>query len=224
MKAAAKSVVSRSRGERGVALFLLVLAVFLMSCAGTPHGRSKDEWAKARDVAEQYLRTKYGTAWRITEERSGVPFMFSIDVADAASVLVHDGAVFEQRGIAGLDRYLRGSRCVEQRLPTRDDMVVLLHFFDAFPPDPKPQGYFRKSDPNEAVRPRLDYLDDGRATLTLYYRMPDEPSDHEGDGEDDELVLRQWTLTMNPGQMPVWTSETRLWDKATKRFRVDHTN
>jgi hypothetical protein len=191
-----------------------------MSCAGGHHGRSKDEWAQAREVAEQYLRTKYGTAWKLTGERQGVPFMFSVEAGDEASVLVHDNAVFTQRGMAGLDRYIRGSRCVEQRLPSLHDMMVLVHFFDAYPPDPKPQGFFKESAPREAWRPHLEYLDGGRATLTLYYRIDnDDDNDHEGEGDDTEGHLRAWTLTMNPGQMPVWSSETRTWDREKEQFR-----
>ncbi|HEY5951331.1 MAG TPA: hypothetical protein VIV40_37820 [Kofleriaceae bacterium] len=216
-----RSIAFRSRGNRLVAL----LWVLLMACAGNPHLRSKDEWARAREVAERYLRDKYGTAWKITEERQAVPFMFDIDVVDAASVLVHDNAVFTQRGMAGFDRYLRGSRCVEQRLPSVEDMTVLLHFFDVYPPDSHPQGYFLLSTPQPAWRPHLEYLDGGRATLTLIYRIwDDDNTDDHGESSDTEGYLRAWTLTMDPGQMPVWRSETRVWNDEKERWVVHHTN
>lgn len=185
----------------------------------------KDDWARARLVAEQYLRDRHGTSWKITGQREGVPFMFQVEAGDEASVLVHDGAVFSQRGMAGFDRYLRGSRCVEQRLPSLHDMMVLLYVFGAYPPDPHPQGYFKESAPREAWRPHLDYLDDARATLTLYYRIVDDDgSNDHADGDEPAGYLRAWTLAMSPGQMPVWTSETRVWDRAKEHWRVDHTN
>jgi hypothetical protein len=196
-----------------------------MACAGNPHRRSKDDWARARDVAEQYLANKYGTSWKIKGERQGVPFMFSVEASEDASVLVHDNVVFTQRGIAGLDRYLRGSRCVEQQLPTLDDMMVLLFFFDAYPPDPKPRWYFTESAPHAAWRPQLQYLDGGRAQLTLIYRIAKEDDGNDGgDGDETERSLRAWTLRMDPGQMPVWTKESRIWDQVKEQWRVDHTN
>ena len=211
----------RSPGNRLLALFWILL----MACPGTPHGRSKDDWARAREVAEKYLRDKHGADWKITGQRDGVPFMFSVDAGDEASVLVHDNAVFAQRGMAGLDRYLRGSRCVEQRLPSVKDMTVLIHFFDAYPPDPHPQGYFLQSNPHEPWRPHLVYLEGGRAQLTLYYRIDeDDDGNDEGESSDTDGYLRAWTLRMDPGQMPVWTSETRIWDREKEQFRVDHTN
>lgn len=196
-----------------------------MACAGNPHGRSKDEWARARTVAEHYLRDKYGSAWTITEERHAFPFMFHVEAGEEPSVLVYDGALFTQRGMAGLDRYLRTSRCVEQHLPEAHDMTILIRFFDAFPPDPHPQAFIKMNNPHEPWRPHLDYLDGGRARLRLYYRIDDDNGNDEGgDGEETEGALREWTLKMDPGQMPVWTSEVRHWDRVKERWLVDHTN
>lgn len=211
----------RSRGKT-----LALIWMLLMACAGNPHGRSKDEWARARTVAEHYLRDKYGASWKITNERHGVPYMFSVEAGDEASVLVHDNAIFTQRGMAGLDRFLRGSRCVEQRLPDVRDLTVVLRFFDAYPPDPNREGYFLSSDPHPALRPHLEYLDNGRARLDLFYRYEDNTGDGEdhGDGDDHEIGIRVWTLTMDPGQMPVWTSEIKSWDAEKGQWVVDHTN
>jgi hypothetical protein len=218
---AARSIAFRSLGSRLVAL----LSVLVMACAANPHSRSKDEWSRARQVAEEYLRGKYGTSWKVVDERHGVPFMFHVDAGDEATVLVHDNAVFTQRGMAGLDRYLRGSRCVEQQLPSVPEMITLIHFFDAYPPDPHRQGYFKQDATHAAWRPQLQYLDGGRAQLTLYYRIDQEDDGNDyGDGDETESSLRAWTLRMDPGQMPVWTKETRIWDRVKDQWRVDHTN
>lgn len=218
------SVVCRSLGK----WVFVLLWILLMACAGNPHGRSKDEWARARTVAEHYLRDKYGATWTIKAERHAFPFMFHVDGVDESTVIVHDNTIFTQRGMAGLDRYLRGSRCMEQQLATVRDMPVLLRVFDAFPPDPHPQGYFMSDNPHEQWRPHLEYLDGGRARLRLYYRIDHEDNSGDqiggGDGDDTEGELREWTLTMDPGQMPVWTSELRRWDDVKGQWIVDHTN
>jgi hypothetical protein len=217
---AAPSAVFHSRGD-----WLALLWIILMACAGNPHGRSKDEWAQARTVAEHYLRDKYGSTWTITAERHAFPFMFHVDGVEESTVLIHDNAVFTQRGMAGLDRYLRGSRCVEQQLPTVRDMPVLLRVFDAFPPDPNPQGYLKSDSPHEEWRPHLDYLDGGRARLRLIYMIDDSNKTEDGgEGEDTEGELREWTLKMDQGQMPVWTSQIRSWDRVKEQWVVDHTN
>lgn len=201
----------------------------LAACAGNPYRRSAGEWAHARQTAERYLRDKYGTAWRIEEERHGLPFMFAIRVDDAWAVLVHEDAIFTQRGLAGLDRYLRQSRCVEQRLASSDDVVRLLRFLEAMPPETDPHvgnNPIGRRDKLRDLRPHLEYLDDGRARLSLHYHVEIEqdPNVDYGGGDGDDApdpdhLIKTWTLDMAPGQMPVWTSQMRIFNEKTHRFR-----
>lgn len=192
----------------------------MTSCAGAPHGGgSRDDWTRARAVAEQHLES--GEA--IEEEVPRLPFMFFLKSQTRFAVLVHNGALFERRGLAGLDIYLRESKCVEQRLPNVDDMLTLMRFLEAGPPGEKPHGYIRKRADETALRPRLEYLDGGSARLVLYYRTADDGPEDGGDGPSDP-VLSEWTLTMDPGQMPVWTRKGRVWNSEGNAFYDDRGN
>lgn len=204
-----------------------IIWALITACAGNPHRRSAGEWAHARQTAEQYLRGKYGTNWRITDERHGVPFMFAIRVEDAAAVLIHNDAVFTQRGLAGLDLYLRQSRCVEQQLVSTDEMLRLLRYLDVSPPESDPQIHnpIGRGDRTKDLHPHLEYLDDGRARFSIHYRVyiEEDPNidygDSDDDGPDPDELIKTWTLDMAPGQMPVWTSQTRIFNTKTHRWR-----
>jgi hypothetical protein len=207
-------------------LLTLVGSLLFVACASGPHSTNRDGWRKARVVLEGYLRDKYGDQWTIRDEVAGTPYLFRVDTAGEAVVLVHDGQVVTQRGLAALDRYLRGSRSIEARTTTLKDMLTLLHLLEFYPPGTKPLGYFRATSAAVALRPRLDFLDGGSATLTLYYRPPHEDDgDVESEEEETEGVMVEWTLRMDPGQMPVWTQRLRRWSYEQKVFiDVDHAN
>ena len=214
----------RSRGEMRMVTTLIGMSL-LLACASGQHARSRDEWNRAKAIAEKYLLEKHPppSAWKIYGEKAALPFLFLVDNEQDRMVLVHNGAVVEQRGLAALDRYLRESRCIEQRQVTAREMLLLLQHLDAFAPEQKEsRAYFRPNNPNEAWRPRLDYLDQGRATMTLYYRA-DEADDEGSESMSETGTLKEWTLTMQPGQAPVWRLRVRTWHDR-KRVFVDADN
>lgn len=198
---------------------IIAVVLIMTSCAGASKGRSRDEWAAARAVAEKHLTTDEA----VEEEVSALPFMFLLRSTTRFAVLVHAGDLFERRGVAALDVYLRESRCIEQRLPNIHQMLMLVRLLDAWPPAVEnPHAYISKLADEVALHPRLDYLDGGSARVVLYYLVRD-TGDDEGEGSDDPR-LAEWTLTMDPGQMPVWTHRGRTWNREARVFYDEHGN
>lgn len=217
MAKAKRSGVRRSRGD--MAIELVALIVFVAACSGGPKAPGRAAWSRARTIAETYLRQKYGAppAWHIEGEHEGAPFLFDVSSPEQALLLVHRDQVVEQKGLAGLDRYLRESRCAELRTAKLDDMMSLLFLFQALPPAENSLGYVRRDAKQTAFRPRLDFHDGGSATLHLFY-IVEQNDEAPGEGEHDEVWLIEWTLTMDPGQMPVWRQRPRTWNKAAQTF------
>ena len=206
---------------------IIASLLLLATCTGSAKP-GREAWQRARTVAEAHLRKAYGEppAWRIVEEREGTPFLFEVRSPEEGAVLVHGDQVLTQKGLGALDRYLRESRCVEVRTTNVDDMVVLLHLLETFPPFEKRDDYITRVSSIEALRPRLDFHDGGKGTLHLFYVVQSaRPSDEGDDDEDSETVVIEWTLTMDPGQAPFWTKANRNWDAARKVFTdADHKN
>jgi hypothetical protein len=218
---------------------ILLSIAILGACSGgpprdvstpTPKGPDREAWAKARAIAEEYLRARHAaTDWKIVEERAGMPFLFSVETPDAFAVLVSGGAVVTQRGLDALDQFLRQSRCMEARTPTVDEMMVLVQLLDVFPGNPQPRNFMRRWAETVAWRPRLDFLDHGRAALYLYYALStlgDDPDHHRSPSAPasrDTTEIIEWKLAMDPGQPPVWTQKRRTFDKVNQKWAdVDH--
>jgi hypothetical protein len=197
---------------------LALALVLLVGACGGPRRPGRDPWAHARTIAEQHLRDRH-TTWTIDAELTGTPYLFRVHTPDAFALLVHDGAVVTQRGLAALDRYLRESRALELRTTTLEEFMVLVQLLDTLPPEPNPRSHFRLS-VEGALRPRLDYHPGGRATFHLYYRLPSNPF---GGTKAPVGPVIEWTLTMDPGAMPHWSKRQRDYNEDTKAFGdVDH--
>ena len=208
---------------------IIASTLLLASCTGSAKP-GREAWQRARTIAEAHLRKAYGEppAWRIVEEREGTPFLFEVRSPEEGAVLVHGDQVFTQKGLGGLDRYLRESRCVELRTANINDMIVLLHLLQTFPPFEGGEDYITRISTQEGLRPRLDFHDGGKGTLHLFYILESvHPGDEEGEDQDDdeEAGVLEWTLTMDPGQAPFWTRAVRHWDRTRKVFTdADHKN
>jgi hypothetical protein len=197
-------------------LVVLGTLAVVAACSGPQRGGG-DGWARARGVAEHYLRGKYGTppTWQIEAELAGTPYVFQVRSPGEFAVVVHAGAVVTQRGLGALDRFLREGRSVEHRTTTLDELMVLLQALEALPAIPRPRSYLSKS-ASEVLRPRLELGAGGAATLVLHYRTEDP-----GEGEAGSVI--EWRLVMEPGAMPAWHRRVRAWDRERESFRdVDH--
>lgn len=163
---------------------------------------SPEAWKQAEAIAAKAAR---GTL----EKRSqALPFLFMADSPQA--VLVHQGKVVTDRGAAAAGRYLRDLGVIQGKGPAIDDVLYVLHVFEAWPPikEVPVESYIHVAGDERLadLTARLEY-DGEAARVVLHYFLgagerptPRQPTEKELEENDVGTVDR---TTRPPVTRPV---------------------
>lgn len=122
--------------------------------------KSPEAWKQAEAVAAAVATGPF------TKRSDALPFVFM--AKSPRTVLVHQGKVVTEKGAAAAGRYLRDLGIIDGKGPGIDDVLYMLHFFDAWPPvkEAPKQAYVTNED--EALAPRIE-RENGVARVVLHY-------------------------------------------------------
>lgn len=171
------------------------------------------DWEAAEKIAFAYAARSGETPNpRATVRHLRIPHYFKVALESGWShVLVHEGKVVGDRGLAALASYLRAVGALEAGRLEADDMTVLVTYFEALPP-------VKEARPNEYARPgKLPGLEPALAatgdalTFTLCYLVT---ARRRGGGaaRPSERDVERWTLTVRAAGEPTWSSSRVRYD------------
>jgi hypothetical protein len=211
-----------------LALALVVTTACAPNRSRTMPHHSDKEWSSARAVAEAYAAAHGDDPAAVRDRHPAVPFLFDAGLADRSYVLVHGGRVLdpEGTGLDGLGHYLAAIDAIRAETIGRDDMLVLVHLFGAYPPIPddwgiNPQRFVSSISRLEELAPPVQWQEDHGA-LSLYYVIGRAAGG--GGAPPGPTPLRsvqEWTLVIPSDYQLSWKLTRRVFDVDAHAFRDD---
>jgi hypothetical protein len=179
------------------------------SSAQTTSTGSKDhELIKAHYAKKNWAVTK-------TIPYQHLPGLYVVHHLGIQSVLVHEGKVVEDKGIAVAAKYAKAIDLRSRTGATADDVIALLTTIGALPDRSNPEDYVHTSNTGlPKLRPVLDLR---AGTLVIYYFSL--PSGGGAHSNANELMVARYTLSIPPDYKLAWSSKGYWYDKVTHAER-----